>query len=189
MTVPTPDDIRRYGHRYLQFIDKVLDAGIDYPGYRDPEFSDPDGQFKEQFKDELRECGLFEEYDELQNMSWLESALERQFARGFSDGLRERLLEPPDTRRLSSAEQLSKPPAFGEMLLVLFCPRNRARHVMGDLEEIFNEDVKTRGPHRAKLLYWSGVLHSIGPLLWVKVRKAGLVALLVEIGRRWVGLS
>src|SRR5258708_6050691 len=34
----------------------------------------------------------------------------------------------------SSDKQLPKPPARGEALLVLFCPKNRARHVMGDLE-------------------------------------------------------
>src|SRR5882757_2902937 len=78
---------------------------------------------------------------------------------------------------LSSAEQLPKPPALGEALLVLFCPKNRARHVMGDLGELFQEDINTKGPRRAKLLYWSAVLRSIGPLLWVKVRKAGFIAL------------
>jgi hypothetical protein len=89
----------------------------------------------------------------------------------------------------SSTEQLPQPPALGEALLVLFCPKNRARHVMGDLEEIFHEDIKTKGKRRAKLLYWAAVLRSIGPLLWVKVRSAGLIALLVDIGRRWSGLS
>jgi hypothetical protein len=80
-------------------------------------------------------------------------------------------------------------PALGEALLVLFCPKNRARHMMGDLEEIFHEDIKTKGKRRAKLLYWAAVLRSIGPLLRVRVRKAGLIALLFEIGRRWSGLS
>jgi hypothetical protein len=60
---------------------------------------------------------------------------------------------------------------------------------MGDLAETFKENVKDKGERRAKLLYWAAVLRSIGPLLWVKVRKAGLFALLIEIGRRWSGLS
>jgi hypothetical protein len=80
------------------------------------------------------------------------------------------------------------PPALGEALLLLFCSKNRARHVMGDLEEIFHEDIKTKGKRRAKLLYWAAVLRSIGPLLWVKLRRAGLIALLLEIGL-WCGLS
>lgn len=70
---------------------------------------------------------------------------------------------------------------------MLFCPQKRARHLAGDLEEIFHEDIKIKGKSRAKLLYWAAVLRSIGPLLWVKVRRAGLVALLLEIGRRWSG--
>ena len=81
------------------------------------------------------------------------------------------------------------PPPIGEALVVLFCPKNRARYVMGCLEENFHEDIRTKGKSRAKLLYWAAVLHSIGPLLWVKLRRAGLVALLLEIGRRWSGLS
>jgi hypothetical protein len=79
--------------------------------------------------------------------------------------------------------------ALGEMLLLMFCPRIRARHVMGDLEEIFNDDVKAKGQRRADLLYWCGILRSIGPLLWTKLRRAGLIALLVEITRRWSGMS
>jgi hypothetical protein len=73
-------------------------------------------------------------------------------------------------------------------MLVLFCPKNRARYVMGDLEETFHDDVRTKGQGRANLLYWSAVLRSIGPLLRVKARKAGFIAVVVEIGRRWSGL-
>jgi hypothetical protein len=90
---------------------------------------------------------------------------------------------------IGSADPPPQPPALGEALLVLFCPKNRARYMMGDLEESFHDDIKTKGHRRAKLLYWSGVLRSIGPLLWTKVRKAGLIALLLEIGRRLGGLS
>jgi hypothetical protein len=60
---------------------------------------------------------------------------------------------------------------------------------MGCLEELFHEDIKTKGKRRAELLYWAAVLRSIGPLLLVKVREAGFIALLLEIGRRWSGLS
>jgi hypothetical protein len=93
------------------------------------------------------------------------------------------------TVTLSSGEQLPKPPALGEALLILFCPKNRARHVMGCLEENFHGDIKAKGKSRAKLLYWAAVLESIGPLLWVKLRRAGFIALVLEIGRRWSGLS
>jgi len=88
-----------------------------------------------------------------------------------------------------STDQLPHPPALGEVLLLLFCPKNRTRYVMGCLEENFHEDIKSKGIRRAKLLYWTAVLRSIGPLLWVKVRRAGLIALLLELGRRWSGMS
>jgi len=81
------------------------------------------------------------------------------------------------------------PPAMGEALLVLFSPKNRVDAVMGDLEERFHEHIKTKGKRRAKVLYWAAILHSIGPLLWVKLRRAGLIALLLEISHRWCGLS
>ena len=93
-----------------------------------------------------------------------------------------------DLPPISSIDLPPQPPALGEALLLLFCPKNRARHMMeGDLEEIFHEDIKTKGHSRATMLYWCGILRSIGPLLWTKIRKAGLVALLIEIGRSWGG--
>jgi hypothetical protein len=81
------------------------------------------------------------------------------------------------------------PPAIGEALVVLFCSRNRVDAVMGDLEERFNEEVAAKGERRARLLYWARVLRSIGPLLLVKIRHAGILAAIFEIGRRWSGLS
>jgi hypothetical protein len=57
---------------------------------------------------------------------------------------------------------------------------------MGDLKERFTEDVFAKGRKHAKLLFWARVVRSIRPLLWIKVRKAGLIALLLEISRRWL---
>lgn len=122
--------------------------------------------------------------------AWLYALYDRTLVRSSLLAPRLRSTRPARARRVTSvAEQLPQPPVLGEALLALFCPKNRARHVMGCLEEIFHEDIKTKGKRRAKLLYWAAVLHSIGPLLCVKVRKAGLIALLLEIGRRWSGMS
>jgi hypothetical protein len=66
----------------------------------------------------------------------------------------------------------AKPPAVGELLLVLFSPKNKVNAVMGDLEERFHEHVITKGKRRAIQLYWMGVLSSIWPLLLAKIRKA-----------------
>jgi hypothetical protein len=198
MTEPSRDDIRSIYPPESQFVFKLLDKRIGYPASVDDE----------QFKDKLKECGLLEEYEELEKnavsredvlhsltMNWLGFSFERreidrehkrEMRREFFRSLRRTLF---GRRRTSSAEQLPKPPALGEALIVLFCSKNRARYVMGCLEENFHEHIRTKGKRRAKLLYWAAVLHSIGPLLWVKLRRAGLIALLLEIGRRWSGLS
>jgi hypothetical protein len=99
------------------------------------------------------------------------------------------LLADPATSMARAPEQLSKPPAFGEALIVLFCPKNRIEAVMGDLEERFTEELASKGERRARLLYWARVIRSIGPLLGVKIRRAGILAALFEIGRRWGDLS
>jgi hypothetical protein len=98
------------------------------------------------------------------------------------------ILYPKGMTVLTDSAPLEKevvaPPATGEFLIELFCTKNRVDAVMGDLAERFHEHVRSKGERRAELLYWAGVLRSIGPLLWVKVRKAGLIALLLEIGHR-----
>jgi hypothetical protein len=193
-------EMRRLSGLYepdVLFVFKLLDEEI-------PLNFDFDG---EAFKESLRQCGLLEEYEELEKRAdsredfhrslegnWCGFSYERDeiVKRRAREELQQafyELVRMIGLRRRSSAEQSPKPPVLGEALLVLFCPRRRVKHVRGDLEEIFNEDVKTRSVRRAKLLYLCGVLHSIGPLLWLKLRKAGLIALLIEVGRRWGGLS
>jgi hypothetical protein len=78
------------------------------------------------------------------------------------------------------------PPAFGEALVVLFAPKHRIDAVLGDLSERFVEEIAEKGLERAKLLFWARVARSIGPLLWLKVRKFGILAALFEFGRRLI---
>lgn len=79
------------------------------------------------------------------------------------------------------------PPGLGEALIVLFSPKNRVDAVLGDLTERFAEEGAAKGQRRAKLLFRTRVLRSIGPLLWIKIRNAGLFAFLLELGRRLIG--
>jgi hypothetical protein len=79
------------------------------------------------------------------------------------------------------------PPGLGEALLVIFAPKRRVDAMLGDLAERFNDDVEEKGLKRARLLYWARVLQSIGPMLWTKVRKAGIFITICEISRRWIG--
>jgi hypothetical protein len=78
-------------------------------------------------------------------------------------------------------------PAIGEALIALFCAKNRVDAILGDLAERFADEVVAKGEKRAKLLFWVRVIRSIGPLFWIKVRKTGFLAILFEVGRRWIG--
>lgn len=78
-------------------------------------------------------------------------------------------------------------PSAGEALIVLFAPKNRVDAIVGDLSERFAEDLEAKGERRAKLLFWARVTRSIGPLLLAKIKRAGWLAVVLEIGRRWIG--
>jgi hypothetical protein len=80
----------------------------------------------------------------------------------------------------------SSPPAIGEALIEMLAPRRRVDAISGDLAERFAEESVAKGERRAKLLFWARVLRSVGPLLWVKIRNGGIVAMIVEIGHRWI---
>ena len=77
----------------------------------------------------------------------------------------------------------TKPPAIAEWLVTLFVSK-RTEALLGDLEERFHRHVGTRGLRRARALYWAEVLRSIAPMLIVKAKKLGVVALLAELWRR-----
>ena len=70
---------------------------------------------------------------------------------------------------------------------MLFAPKNRVNAMLGDLSERFNEEYASKGEKRARFLFWARVLRSIWPLLWAKMRKAGVLVTIYEIGRRWIG--
>lgn len=91
-----------------------------------------------------------------------------------------------DLLSTSVGERPHLPPGLGEALIVLLAPKNRVDPQLGDLAERFAEDVSEKGRRRAKLLYWARVLRSVCPLLWTKVRNAGLLAVVLELGRRWI---
>jgi hypothetical protein len=79
------------------------------------------------------------------------------------------------------------PSVLAEALVVLFGPKRRVDAILGDLTERFNEDCAAKGVRHAQLLSWTRVLRSIGPLLWARIRNAGVIAVVFEIGHRWMG--
>jgi hypothetical protein len=96
------------------------------------------------------------------------------------------LLQLLFTRSRSPAESPSpaNPPGLAEWLIILIVPRRRADAVLGDLEERFQRDVGIRGLRRAQLRYWAEALRSTGPILWMKAKRLGFLALVAEIWRR-----
>jgi hypothetical protein len=86
--------------------------------------------------------------------------------------------------RLPSSEAVptTDPPGLAEWLVALIVPRADA--MLGDLEERFQRNVVSRGLQRARALYWAEALRSIGPVLWMRAKQFGVLALIAEIWRR-----
>ncbi len=80
----------------------------------------------------------------------------------------------------------SIPPAFAQFLIIIVSPSKRASAILGDLQEEFDRDL-SMGVERARLLYWARCLRSLGPLLVTKIKRAGIIAAVIELGRRILG--
>lgn len=80
------------------------------------------------------------------------------------------------------AEQKS-PPWLAETLIQLLAPKKTVQHLLGDLQEMYEKNFARFDKSRAGRLYWAQVLCSIGPDLWRRVKKLGLIALLIDYGR------
>jgi hypothetical protein len=59
---------------------------------------------------------------------------------------------------------VAKPPPLAEFLLGVCIPSKRSAYVLGCMNERFDRDCERYGIRRAKRLYWSQVLRSVGPL-------------------------
>jgi hypothetical protein len=84
-------------------------------------------------------------------------------------------------------EGCPQPPAVAEFLFSIFGPRDRIETMLGDLNELFEIDVAKRGYRRANLLFWSRTVRSLLPLAVAKLRKWGILAAVIELGRRKIG--
>jgi len=79
------------------------------------------------------------------------------------------------------------PPGFAQWLILLLIKGRRADAILGDLDEIFARDCEQHGVKRARWLYRARVLHSIAPLLWVAIKRFGVVAAVADLVRRHLG--
>ena len=84
-------------------------------------------------------------------------------------------------------EDCPQPSAAAELLFSIFGPRDRIETMLGDLNELFELDVAKRGHRRANLLFWSRTVRSLLPLAVAKLRNWGILAAVIELGRRKIG--
>jgi hypothetical protein len=80
------------------------------------------------------------------------------------------------------------PPAIAQTLIALFAQERFADAQLGDMQEIFETNVKRHGLQRAKRLYWLEVLRSVGPIFFHWLKRIGFIAVLVDYGRKKMGL-
>jgi hypothetical protein len=72
------------------------------------------------------------------------------------------------------------PPRRAELLLHYVLPRARRVEVLGDLEEDYQQEwLPKYGPHHARRMYWRHALRSITPLLWMAIKRWGLITLIL----------
>jgi hypothetical protein len=72
-------------------------------------------------------------------------------------------------------------------LITLFFPSERTDAILGDLEEKFVRNVEAVGEKRARWRFWSEIVRSCGAVLFAKLRTWGVIAALVDLGRRKIG--
>jgi hypothetical protein len=95
-----------------------------------------------------------------------------------------RIIAEDDEARSQAKVARINPPFAAEWLIALLMSSRRAAALLGDLEEKFNRNIESRGVRRARALYWSEALRSIGPILWAKAKKLGVIAVIAEMWRR-----
>lgn len=75
-----------------------------------------------------------------------------------------------------SGKLATAPPTSAKYILLLI-PRRYREHLVGDLEEEYNTIVLPEyGARKARNWYWWHVVISVGPLLWVHVRRVATIA-------------
>jgi hypothetical protein len=81
-------------------------------------------------------------------------------------------------------DEVQPPPPWAEFLLELFAAKKTRDALLGDYNEEFHKNcMEPGGVARARRIYWAGVLRSLTPLIWSKVRHAGLFGLVVAAVR------
>lgn len=85
-------------------------------------------------------------------------------------------------------QEQNEPPRMAEFLLGLLAKKRYRNAILRDLADDFDCDL-TAGMslHRAKRRYWAAALNSIGPQALAAIKRIGIVGLVFDHARRWMG--
>ena len=91
--------------------------------------------------------------------------------------------EPPPSIPLPAEPIIPAAPRTGEILIGLFCGRDRREDMLAVLADRFEDKARYRGARYARRWYWREVARSFGPFAWQWARRlVELDALLKLIG-------
>lgn len=96
-----------------------------------------------------------------------------------------------EIRRHKTKNRIEKdfrPPSFSEVVIMMLAKSEVRLALIGDLEQQFKAQIVKFGLRRARWLYRSDMLRSIGPLLWQATKRLGIAALAVAGLKKWIGL-
>jgi hypothetical protein len=68
-------------------------------------------------------------------------------------------------KRVQQDTAPAKPPAMAQTLFALLAPRGMVNNQLGDMEQMYRQNVAELGESTARRLYWFEVLHSVRPAL------------------------
>jgi len=86
---------------------------------------------------------------------------------------------------LSKRRRVSnRPPLDAKYLFHVFLDRQNCDALVGDLEERYSLIRKEFGQRRADLWFWIQTIRSVGPMMWMAIRKLSVLAMLLELYRR-----
>lgn len=90
-------------------------------------------------------------------------------------------------RATVAAKESASPPFLAEFVVSFLAPEKSAQAFLGDLQEIFHKNVDRFGEQQARRKYWLQVASSVGPLLWLWLKRIGFFTVLIDYFRSKLG--
>jgi hypothetical protein len=82
----------------------------------------------------------------------------------------------------------TEPPKIAEFMVGLFAKKRYRQAILSDLAEGFDSDLTAgMSVSRANRRYWSAAVNSIVPQALAAIKRIGLVGLVFDYARRWMG--